>query len=472
MPTSAFSWLVAGLFFIFLSASASAADGSLSSKIEEAINQYTAKHGIKHLTPADLKAIAAIAAGVASTSTDSPRPQHVAKTDKPGSTAHVAVTGAQSTLGAGVGREKSTTAAPEPTSTPSPLQFVVNKDFASVGVSVSQTDTSKTTGATFSFANDQVAKNSTWTAQAVGILAYHIDPCEPGSEKIGIMCSTFGLYGGLNKVSNSNPSATITSNGTPVSKSMDNVIWGGFAETAYQSSQYFQDFIRVKAGGVTNNIAQHTLFTIKKTTVTTTEAATQFASSLEWFPVYDFRGTFLTSALPCLSYAGFNKAFSVSTLFCSDHEFGPRISLIPELYLEYNNTFDTTQILAFSNKSSAFRAGPQVGLLVVPFPHADHVLQGWALENLSIYTVYHFFHEFVSAKSNYVFQTNLNYKFPKTFGAVPGIANDLGLSFQYQRGANENTGQRANIYTIGLTGSLCWGGYCGGGSSSSGDSGS
>ena len=105
--------------------------------------------------------------------------------------------------------------------------------------------------------------------------------------------------------------------------------------------------------------------------------------------------------------------------------------------------------------------GPQLGLFLEPF----NGIETLNLNLLTINTIWHWYHDFVGPRINYVaaankynfdiygsrnayvFQTNLNYK----------LSANIGLTLGYQRGVDENAGKNVNLFKIGLTGQLCGG---------------
>jgi hypothetical protein len=314
----------------------------------------------------------------------------------------------------------------------SPWSIVVRKDFANIGIISTPAPGAATTGATISFTNDRIAKDVSWMAQGVGTVAYTIQ--DNPNEFINY--AQVGVYGGVNSFSNTAAK--------PVTASLDNVLDGGFLEFGTGIQSPFANYFRVKAGSVENNIAPH-IISIDNSTFTTTQTATQFSTSGEWMPFWN-----LSSYLPP-QIAGFNQ-----DLLPFNFEGSPYRSLMvqfnPEIIIQYDNTFNSTNILAFSNKSSALRLGPQAGLLLIPFPTIDM----FSLNQFSIATFYHWYHEFEGNHNLYSFQTNLNYKISSESG---GIGN-IGLTVGYTRGSDENTGKNINLFKIGLTGQLCDGVNC------------
>jgi hypothetical protein len=307
---------------------------------------------------------------------------------------------------------------------PSPIEpffFVLRKDYANIGI-VSEPYTGGT-GATISYSDDRVAKNTSLAMQSLGVLGYRFANqfASPGDNNLHLFYGILGVYGGANKVTNTNSK--------PTTPSADNIYDGGVLELGFERGPEYQDYFRVKVGSVTNDLATKTLYTVGKTAVTTTTSATQFSTTAEWIPVYE----------PLYIHRPkFDWPLG---------QFGVRFD--PEVIAQFDDTFRSTNVLAFSGKSSAYRLGPQVGLWLQPFAALDEAM----LNKLSIYTVYHWYHEFVSGRSNYVFQTNANYPL---LGGGGGGGNSLALTASYQRGVDENTGKNAELFKVGLSGSLCW----------------
>jgi hypothetical protein len=339
---------------------------------------------------------------------------------------------------------------------PPPWMFVVRKDFADLGVFArASSGDPKVTGATISYSDDRAGKNVSWMLQGVGTLGTKLFEKDlvkdPGD---GLLIANAGVYGGVDKFTNTNSA--------PKTPSKDNVIWGGFLESGFTRSEFiqgtespgsFQDYIQFLAGGVTNNSALHKLFTIKKTTVSTTESATQFATSARWMPVYWF-GSF-DSPSPAPAWLNIihqdihSNTFEDVDSLGNSYKYNVVARFDPELIAQYNNSFDTTSILNFSYKSSAFRLGPQAKLSVFPFFSAEDsgsdLIHNIGLNNISITAVYHYWHEFVGRQNDYSAQANLNYK----------LTSNVNVSFGYTRGADENSGARMNLFTASIAGQLC-----------------
>jgi hypothetical protein len=326
-------------------------------------------------------------------------------------------------------------------------RFVLAKSFADLGV-LGTFDPKKTTGATISYSNDRISKNSSWTIQGVGTIGHRIIDHDTAIPPLYYM--QFGIYGGVNKITNSNIAL--------VNKSVDNVIYGGFSEMQLKTSDHslFHHWVRLTAGATTNNISTRNLLTVGKTTFSTTQAATQLAVSGEYLPVWD-----LYPHVPA------PLARIVGGYITPLGEDGPMFRFQPSALFQYNNTFDSTNVLTFSGKKYSARFGPQVNVVVYPIPNPELFgLDNLGLNGLFIQTVYHWYHELAgprinyiaklnnlsvnvySGRNNYVFDTSLNYP----------ITKSIRLTGSYQRGVDENAGKNVNVFLVGLSGQLC-GGY-------------
>jgi hypothetical protein len=306
---------------------------------------------------------------------------------------------------------------------------IVRKDFADIGMVSDPNLNSESAGATVSVSNDRVAKNVSWTLQGVGTVGYRFPlTAAQRDPSFRLDYGVVALYGGVDKFTN-----TAEKPDTP---SKDNFIAGGLVEFGTTRGHAFDDYFRVRAGVVTDNLAEKTLYTIGDTKVTKREPQTSLSLAAEWMPVYTL-GNFLDQDI------GIHRGFSPFSFDGGDSQFYLRFD--PELIIQYDNTFDQAKVLDLSYKSRAFRVGPQLGLIVVPFAHASSTLA-----NVSVTTFYHPYHEFAAGHNSYSFQTNLNYNFTK----------ELALTAGYTRGSDENTGKYANLFKVGLAGKLCSGFSC------------
>jgi hypothetical protein len=317
------------------------------------------------------------------------------------------------------------------------FSLAVAKDFTDISVlqfvNASNPNSPKPTGATISYSDDRSAKDSSLTLQAVGIVGYKFLDLSNATTHVGLNYLEVGAYGGANKFTNSNPVS-------PKTKTADNVIYGGYLNLEDGFSEHFYNYFRIKAGAVTNDIAQKTLFGTGKKAVTTTQTASQFSGSFEWFPVINFVEEFRPD-----EYLGFYGNMTRGTLFGGATPF---IHIDPEIAFHYDNSFDSTNPLLFSNKSTATRLGPQIGVVVRPFIG----LFNENLNSISLKANYYWWHEFEAGHNSYTFRSALNYDLPWAgIGKLSGVA----LSIGYQRGANVDTGQNMGLFTVGLSGTLC-----------------
>lgn len=324
------------------------------------------------------------------------------------------------------------------------FRLALAKDFTNIGLMQFSNDAKQATGATISYSDDRTARNSSLTLQAVGTFGYQfISPSKymPDSDaEVTYPQLTYGLvgvYGGADKFTNSN-------NVSPKTKTTDNLKYGGVLEIGVSTSGHFSDYFRVRAGSVTNNIAPHTLFKIGKTTVTTTETASQFSGTFEFFPVWNFG----SGSIP-QEYVGFwgNMQFG-------DQGIAPVVQINPELVVKYDNTFDSTNPLLFSGKSTATRIGPQLTLTALPLAGIGEFM-GLDLYNLNVQATYFYWREVESGRNAYSLSSNLNYPLGFVSGDdIKGVALTVG----YRRGSNVDTGQNMGLFSVGISGKFCT--YC------------
>jgi hypothetical protein len=313
---------------------------------------------------------------------------------------------------------------------PDPWRFAIAKDMTNIGI-LKFTDASTVTGATISYTDDRSAKDSSLKLQAVGTLGYQF--LKPWDPKQWIFdYGDVGIYGGADKFTNSN-------NVNPKTRSSDLVKYGGFLELGVPFSDDLKNYARFRAGGVTNDIATRTLYTIGKNTVTTIEAASQFSGAVELIPAWNFGGH------QPWEYLGFWGNMWRGDL---NHQ-SPVLQLDPEVVFRYDNSFDTTKPLLFSNRSTASRLGPQMTVILTPFPDVPNL----NLYGLTIQASYYYAHEFEADHNAYTFSTSLNY--PLSFLSGDPDKKGLALSVSYQRGANVDTGQNQGLFSIGISGQIC-----------------
>jgi hypothetical protein len=324
-------------------------------------------------------------------------------------------------------------ASPPPAAKPNTdFSLSIAKDFTDVGILKFGDPASSVTGATLSYSDDRSAQNSSLTFQSIGTAGYKFINPDKHQTLQGLNYLEIGAYGGVDKFTNSNQVS-------PKTKTSDNVLYGGYLNLGMASSSNIYNYFRVMAGSITDDIAPKTLFKVGKTTVMTTETASHFAGAFEWFPAYNF-GDYPSPD----NYLGFYGNMTRMSLFPGVN---PILQLDPELAFHYDNTFDSTKPLLFSNKSTATRLGPQIGFILTPFSDVR-----W-LQALSIKTTYYWWHEFESNHNSYTLKTAINYDLPSLLG--DNKPSGLSLSVAYQRGANVNTGQKMGLFTIGLSGVFC-----------------
>jgi hypothetical protein len=107
---------------------------------------------------------------------------------------------------------------------------------------------------------------------------------------------------------------------------------------------------------------------------------------------------------------------------------------------QFDDSLSPGKTLLFANKPEAFRIGPQLGLYLEPAPDVKY------LDRLLLNLVYHPYYDVYSGRPEHWFQGNVTYNLDQS-----GM---LGITFAYQRGADENTGKQTDLYKVTLSGKL------------------
>ncbi len=281
-------------------------------------------------------------------------------------------------------------------------KFVLGQDFQDIGI-VSQFQPKNVTGASASYNSDRVAKNTAWSVQATGTAALTYDVGPDHGDDFQFKYAAFGLYSGIDRISNSNTKATPAT--------VDNVTAGGVAELGFNRGPKYYDWLRFKAGVVDDEIKDLSNLNV----------------TAEWIPVYE--------PLYVHRPRWFTGPFG---------NIGIRVD--PEIIAQFDDGFDKKNLLLFSGKPQSFRIGPLVHVWLSPFSDFTYV------NSLYVTGEYHWYNETYSGRDAYYAQANLNYNLNK--------AGTLGASLGYQRGRDENTGKSYDLVKVSLTGKPCWGGGC------------
>ena len=275
------------------------------------------------------------------------------------------------------------------------MRFLLRQDFADVGLITDPSSNSSASGAAFGYSNDKVADNVAWTVHGTAIAALNFDNGFGPHETINLVAGSVGIYGGLNKTTNSNKKST--------SQNIDTDVFGGFLELGFDHIFGGDQWLRLKVGAVNDNL--------KNTSAVST--------TLEWIPVY--------------SDLLIHWPYFFSTPWT---QVGVRFD--PQLKLQLDD--DVNRTVLFSNHKDALRIGPQFGLWIQPFADIEY------LSNLNINLVYHPYYETYSAAYLSWFQTSITYNLDPN-----GM---LGITGTYQKGRDENNGTSVDLFKLTLTGKL------------------
>jgi hypothetical protein len=283
-----------------------------------------------------------------------------------------------------------------------PGQWVayLRKDFTDIYSITAPNSAPASTGATFSYTDDQIAKNALVSGQGAIFAGYtYLAPQFNLHSQPYLLGFTAGPYYTFDEARNSNSS--------DFSKNTDTQTYGGTAELAsgnFLGIDTFTEFTRVSLGGVQDNIKD----------------TSDISGTANFIPVY----------APLLIHWPHAIQTSATTDFLFRFD--------PSFVVQYDSVEGKNQILLFSNQTKSLRIGPQVGLWSVPFDGVP------SLENLIADITYHWAVETYSQQDFHWFEADLTYK----------INANFGVTASYQNGKNENTGARTNEYLISLSSAL------------------
>ena len=276
----------------------------------------------------------------------------------------------------------------------------VRKDFTDIYSISAPNAPASSVGATFSYTNDRIAKNTTWSGQGAVFGGYnYLAPQFGLNGQPYILGLSAGPYYTMTRVFNSSSAAA--------SKNADTQTYGAVAELALGNVlcvDRFNEFTRVGVGGVQDNIKD----------------TSSLSATADFIPVYD----------PLLiHYPHFIKTSASSYV-------GFRFD--PNFRIQYDSVEGKNQILLFSNRTKSLRVGPQFGLWLLPFDSVPY------LENMNVNVVYHLDTELYSRQNLHWFETDLTYKLNPSFG----------VTATYKNGRDENTGASSNLYMVSLSSAL------------------
>lgn len=279
--------------------------------------------------------------------------------------------------------------------------FTLRQDWKDVKFLTCPADPAKAHGVEFSYANDRANANKVWSVNGTAALSrtWHVDGQQPYRK-------AFGAYFTMNRVSNSNAASS--------SDNVDKYAYGLAAE-AFWSTVPVGGAIRLRAGGVENNI--------KKTSAS----------------------NFVLEFLPAVAFGGGLGTYRELEIIHGQHPVG--VSIEPTLIAQYNALTGRGQSLDFNDQSRAFQTGGDISLVFGATQYYLYQLKmnkedSWfARWNANV--GYRWTRETYSNRDLTLFTAGLTYNLDRN--------GHFGLGFSYQRGNEADTGTFTNIYRMGLT---------------------
>jgi hypothetical protein len=276
----------------------------------------------------------------------------------------------------------------------------VRKDFTDIYSLIAPNSAPASTGATFSYASDQIAKNTTVSGQGAIFAGYtYLAPQFNLHSQPYLLGVAAGPYYTFNEARNTNSA--------DFSKNTDSQTYGGTAEIATGNVlgiDTLTEYTRVSLGNTEDYI--------KRTSA--------LSGTLNIIPVY--------APLWVHWPHGFPTSETSNFLFRID----------PSFVVQYDSVEGKKQILLFSNQTKSLRIGPQIGFWSVPFDGVTY------FENFVANVTYHWATEAYSNQDFHWFEADLTYKLSPAFG----------ITASYQNGKTETTGTKTNQYTISLSSAL------------------
>jgi|GEM_PF-3028845 len=277
------------------------------------------------------------------------------------------------------------------------LNFMLRQNWTDIGfVSCPQT-VDKATGAEVSYTDNKAKNNRTWAINGTAALVYNSLTGNPDGSFVPYNI-TAGTYVTMNRVVNSAAAA--------VSSDVDKIAYGGLLELGYVTiggANYF----RVRGGSVENNL---------KETISTNITG-------EFIPV-DYRYNIHYPFRP----------------FGGTAPFIMRID--PAFLVQYAKlTTPNGQVLDFSGRDEALRVGPQLALNFFPLPGRQDFFS-----RMRGKVSYHWAEETFSGRNFSLFQSDVGYNLDE--------AGYFALTFIYNRGRDEDTGEYKNLFKVSLTGKI------------------
>ena len=253
----------------------------------------------------------------------------------------------------------------------------------------------KATGAQLSFTDDRVKNNRTAIINGTAALIYNsVTGDTPG--QITPYEISYGVYTTVDQSWNSALAQA--------KLNIDTFSYGGVLELGYSNNEG-GNYFRIRGASVEDGI--------KNTTAGN--------AAIEWLPVYN----------PLSIHVPVIQPFGLPLITRFD----------PALVALFDETVGKNQILAFNNRRESLRLGPELALNFLPFPGGADFLS-----HFNAKVAYDWFYETYSGASLNWFTGSVTYNIDQ--------AGHIGLTGTYKRGQDLNTGEMANVYTLGLSGKI------------------
>ncbi len=274
--------------------------------------------------------------------------------------------------------------------------FLLRQDWNDIGFGCPDT-ADKATGASITYTNDRVQRNSVWAIDGTAAVLYSAN-FPTFQDKSSISYFAIGAYTTVNKLSNSLISKSKTN--------VDTLAYGGLIEfeLATPADVGWRHFYELRGGGVTDNLMNTSAVSL----------------AAEYHPVY----------FPWY----LNRPFEPFSLPFN-------VNIDPSLLLEYDSITGSGQTLAFNNNKQSLRIGPQISLKIFPLNGSTGLFS-----RLSGAIAYHWAEETYTRRPLDWLSTSLSYKLDD--------AGYFKLTASYKHGHDEITGALTNLYKMGLTGAL------------------
>jgi hypothetical protein len=255
-----------------------------------------------------------------------------------------------------------------------------------------------------------VKGNVTWAMQGTAALLYNkVWGYGQEGRMAGSYLTSLGAYVTFDRTTNTAV--------TQAANNVDTLAYGGVVQfgarnqgDSTSADPYIGNYFMIRGGMVEDHIHR------------TTAAAETF----EWTPVFDN------------GYVRIQEPFPVSSAI-------PLIvRLDPQLLIQNADALEPGEILAFNGRSESLRVGPQLTLNLFPDWWADQFMPPIPLSQLHASASYHWADEIFSGYGVDYFQANLGYN----------LTANVALTATYQRGHDENTGVKENVYKVSLSGKI------------------